>query len=636
MAVVGRHRIGIGLEDDILPGRIADVIIDRLGLVEARPPQPVGRAGPDAHPHLARRIRDAHLGALDLPQQDVVGIPGDVVFGPFEPVGVEILRRIEAQRGGIIVGPLEIVGVAAVIGQVDAGRILAEELEIDLVLLVAVDRAGIGEKRRIHAGFTRGLHPHLVDAVAVEFIRLDLAAGVILAAAVGIGQRQRHEAAVVRHVVRRPGGVDPVEFAVVPVGDIPVLVLDRVEILAERHAAAGAARSADLWHLGDRQVDGAGGPAAVLVDHPIGEPVGARVIAARLIGEGAVLVQRQRSMVDIGDQRGGQRVAIGVPVICQHIAEQDAVLAYRVGLAGHLGRGVAIRRPARAQRGLGDQPSVGQHGRGIQPRCVQQQRHLDKVLAPRRAVEIDPHRGVGALLGEPHEIVDIVERRGITVENVGDFQRVALGAEILDRVEGILRDEAEDVVLPAADQVIGAAARDDHVIAVAADDRVVTLAAVDDVVALEPVEMIVAEPADDPVGVAPGEDPVIPGAGIDRDHVVDVEFDDIIFAGEAGRDVIAYGHRKLANDNVGLGALKSGGTTEIASAATGWISAMADCGNKTAMVPGVLPGFPGRSAFSAVPAANSRAALAPWRSNDWQFIPIINLQANCPGFEHVN
>ena len=87
-----------------------------------------------------------------------------------------------------------------------------------------------------------------------------------------------------------------------------------------------------------RDGDGGGGfrGSAVAVRDAVGERVGAVVVVVRIVFERAISVEQQRAVSRAGDGRypiggvaigidHGQRVAIGIGVVAQHIAGDDVI-----------------------------------------------------------------------------------------------------------------------------------------------------------------------------------------------------------------------------------------------------------------------------------------------------------------------
>ena len=145
-----------------------DGIVLRIAVADARP---------CIHHDLARCLRHIAFHAADFL---AVHIPCDLIGLPVKAVGVECLGGIKAE----VDHPLMAALTVAVIVDLHFGRILAEDLNVDLVprILLTVDHiggAGVGEERGHNAVILDCLHRAFVVAVVIKLIRAVFAAGIV-------------------------------------------------------------------------------------------------------------------------------------------------------------------------------------------------------------------------------------------------------------------------------------------------------------------------------------------------------------------------------------------------------------------------------------------------------------------------
>ncbi len=104
----------------------------------------LGLSGPVAKEHPPGVLRDEGIIRFGRIIGHPIHIPGDAIWRPFERIEVRRGRGVEREVEYGVLAPLSVPPVI----ELDLGRILAQELDVDFVVRVAVIGAGIGEEGR--------------------------------------------------------------------------------------------------------------------------------------------------------------------------------------------------------------------------------------------------------------------------------------------------------------------------------------------------------------------------------------------------------------------------------------------------------------------------------------------------------
>ena len=145
------------------------------GILEAAEPRGVLPARPETR---RRSSADARYGALDpvtVVHELAVDIVADAVRFPDEGVVVEALVGPAGHGDQLLVAAL----ARDILVELHLGGVLAQDLEVDLVMRLLVGFADIGEEGGIEAGGAGRLHADLVGAVAEALAGLYFAAGIL-------------------------------------------------------------------------------------------------------------------------------------------------------------------------------------------------------------------------------------------------------------------------------------------------------------------------------------------------------------------------------------------------------------------------------------------------------------------------
>ncbi len=189
-------------------------------LKRAHPEGGVGGTAPvvhyDAAGILGPVLPGGDLRAEDFIDRLVVHKPGDGFLTPAVAVVVEVLGGIKAQVVHVLMSAL----AAGKIVELHLGGILAQELDIDLVVVVgALDaavgviphivRPGAGKEGAGGAGNRGGLHPHLEVAVAIIVLTAHLGA-IVLRKTVGGRPLRAPDLLLLGHLGEPQGQLSPV------------------------------------------------------------------------------------------------------------------------------------------------------------------------------------------------------------------------------------------------------------------------------------------------------------------------------------------------------------------------------------------------------------------------------------------
>ena len=193
-----------------------------------------GAPAPDVHEHLHAFVGDRHRCRVcrNSKNQRVIHVPRDSIRQPVDPIRVERRSRVETKinHHGLMRAKAFL---AVVIVEVNLRRVLAEELDVDFIVLRAAEEGVVVEKERRHdAGRSRWCHHDFVAAVAVELLRLQFCSGEVLSVSIDAVKIQPDFALQQLQVVRIPGSLVPI-CRNGKIGDGPNVGIQRIECLCE-------------------------------------------------------------------------------------------------------------------------------------------------------------------------------------------------------------------------------------------------------------------------------------------------------------------------------------------------------------------------------------------------------------------